>query len=311
MINDVFVYNHLMSRLQRDVDKFNDLVFNFQFLDKLKLMLGLSKNVQTLFDKHRKAICFFQKIKEVTKPSELNVAIVKIEKQLSSILSQAKEMTNTQVTNALLKINSELEVIKTSQLTIDQVMKLINEAFTAAKEFSSQTSETAKGSLNSRIEKIKTQLISQINKILKDKAEENLKHIDKLLIEKIPPDKEDIDEVIQAKINDKLLNRNDTINEDFVFYKFTMLDIILSSSAVTLAIIAVTNSACLCKLASLARARKRRKNNSDSFNDLELSPIVKKGIKFGKNKVKEYEHYASIDTLPSPEPTVRKSYTKV
>jgi hypothetical protein len=56
--------------------------------------------------------------------------------------------------------------------------------------------------------------------------------------------------------------------------------------------------------------RSKRKKKSDSYNDLELSPIVKKGLKFGKNKVKEFQDYSSIETLPSPEPTVRRSYIR-
>ena len=100
---------------------------------------------------------------------------------------------------------------------------------------------------------------------------------------------------------------NETLNRDLNFFKFSLLDIVLASTSVVLAFIAIVNSACLCNLASF---KKNKRSNSGSINDLELTPIVKKGIKFGKDKVKEYNDYSSIDTLPSPEPTVRKSFHK-
>jgi len=167
---------------------------------------------------------------------------------------------------------------------------------------------------------IKKQLISQINQILTKKTEENIERIKQIIESNVPIGAETVNELIQNRVDEVMESINDTIadaisqtdsiNADFVFFNFTMLDIILASSAATLALIAVINSACLCKLASMVRSRRNRQRNSDSYNDLELSPIIKKNLKFGQNKVREFQHYSSVDTLPSPEPTVRKSYTR-
>ncbi len=151
------------------------------------------------------------------------------------------------------------------------------------------------------------------------KVKEHASALQKFVDDHTPLKIGDIEEVVQVKIGEELSSINNTIkdaikhsdnivNKDFVFFNFTMLDIILASSAATLALIALINSACLCKLCAMAKSGRKKK--SDSYNDLELSPIVKKGLKFGKNKVKEFQDYSSIETLPSPEPTVRKSYVR-
>jgi len=316
---DVNVYNQLVGHLQSDVDKFNNLIFNFKFTDKLKVMLGFSSDVKILYDKVRKSVCFFQKIKEKIEPDKISTAIARIETQLSSILSKANQTSHTQITNAMIKIRGELEEIKTSRPHIDKVMKLINDAFNAAKIFTNETSEAAKGSSNNKLEEVKKQLLRQFNQLVTSKVKEHASAFQKFVDDHTPLKIGDIEEVVQVKIGEELSSINNTIkdvikhsdnivNKDFVFFNFTMLDIILASSAATLALIALINSACLCKLCSMAKSGRKKK--SDSYNDLELSPIVKKGLKFGKNKVKEFQDYSSIETLPSPEPTVRKSYVR-
>ncbi len=174
-------------------------------------------------------------------------------------------------------------------------MQLINEAFSVAKEFANQTSNSVKDNANHRIDNIKQQLISQINQILKINADENVAKIKQIFEDNVPMGAEAINEKMQNKVDEAMDSLNDTIrdvinqscniNADFVFFNFTMLDIILASSAATLALIAVVNSACLFKLASMVRSRHNRQRNSKSYNDLELSPIIKKNLKFGKNKV--------------------------
>jgi hypothetical protein len=111
---------------------------------------------------------------------------------------------------------------------------------------------------------------------------------------------------VNETISDVISATNETISGNPFFYKFSLLDIILAGAASLLLLIGFFNTVCYAML-----RRKIGKNRAQSFNDLELTPIARRNIKFGKDRVKEYNaELSSIDTFPSPEPTVRKSHRK-
>ena len=218
-----------------------------------------------------------------------------LEKKVNQTLSKSDESVNVKIKKVIASLEGELDHIKMNRPTHEKVVQLVNQAFQAATASSGKTVEKIIVNPNITIEKITRRIMNQVQDLFQDNPNSQSELSQKAL------------EGALLQINDTInsLLENSNISEGSNFYKFSLLDIILSSTAVVLAFIAVTNSACLAVL-----RKKLRKARAQSFNDLELTPIVKKGIKFGKDKVREYNDYSSIDTLPSPEPTFRKTYRK-
>jgi hypothetical protein len=300
---DVATYNFLVNRLKQDIDNFNDILFRSNFEVALKTALGLSENIKTIFDQSKNAICFFQKIIQARKIGPLEKLIYELELNLKQKIQSSDQFSKNQLEKAITAIESELDHIKMNRPSHEKVVNLINSAFRAATSSSGRTVERTIINSNVTVENIISQIMVQIHTLIG----EGTKRSKTELMKEIKGTLEDALFQVNESITGVFYLTNETLGKNYTFLELSLLDIVLASASVVLAFIAVFNSACLCKVASALKKARRRK---DSFNNLELTPIVKKGLKFGKDQVNEVSRYSSIDTLPSPEPTIRKAYFK-
>ena len=301
---DIQVYNFVIKRLRDDITNFNNILFNTNFENHLKLALAFSEDIKMLYDKTKRTLCFFQKIIKVTeKPRAVEMILKEVEHKLNETLHNSTRLNKAAIDKVVGDLEKELDHIKMNRPTHSKVMELINSAFRASLLSAGKDKTVEKIVINPNItvEKVIAQIMSRVTTLIKgdsaaEKAE-SMKQIEEALVRTLTQANETITSVFSQV--------NTTLIREFNFFGFSLLDIILASTSVILAFVAIVNSACLYKIRSL----RKRRQYSESFNDLELTPIVKKSLQFGKDKVKEYNsNYSSADTLPSPKPTTRKSY---
>ena len=303
---DIQVYNFVIKRLRDDITNFNNILFNTNFEGHLKLALAFAEDIKMIYDKTKKAVCFFQKIIRVTeKPKAVEMIIREVEDKLNETLHNSTRLNKAAIDQVISDLNSELDHVKMNRPTHEKVMQLINSAFRNAllTVGKGKTVEKIIVNPNITVDKVISQIMTKVTSLIqgdsKSSKADSMKQIEDALVRTLTQVNETITSVFSQA--------NSTLSRDFDFFGFSLLDIILASTSVVLAFVAIVNSACLVKL----RSFRKRRQYSDSFNDLELTPIVKKGLKFGKDRVNEYNsNYSSADTLPSPEPTIRKSFRK-
>jgi hypothetical protein len=263
---DIPVYNTLINYLRQDIISFKGLFQDNNLESHLKDALGLARDVKALYDKGKKAVCFFQKILNDPKPQKaLEMWVSEMEQKFNRTVNNTAHLSKAQLEEALLEVKKSFDEIKTETASHDKVTQLISEAVKNLNE-STRPIPT--------IGQIVSQVVVKVKEYLNSTA-----------------------------------NENSTVSTDRIFgdhfLKFSLIDIILASTSVIVATIAIINSVFICllspnKVTTLDHDAISLKGRDD------LTPLRSRKLGFGPNDVQEYSIHSSIDTMPSPEPEMKR-----
>jgi len=299
---DIQAYHNLIIRLRQDVASFNQVLFGGKFEENLKIALGFVDNIQTIFDQTRQTVCFFQKIlKAVEQPRAIEAILNELELRVNASFNNTGVFTRQKISEIASNIEKKLKGVENNRPTHKEVIAMVNNALQDLSKILDTSVNQATSKANNTIDKVVKEIMSKVHDMIKKDSEK----VENSSQNKIDESLEGAISLINATISEVISQTNETLSGHHHFYNLSLLDMILVGIAAFLALIGFSNTICYAVL------RKRvQKSRSQSFNDLELSPIVKKNLKFGKDKVREYNaEYSSIETLPSPEPT-RKAHRK-
>jgi len=297
---DVQVYQTMVQRLTQDVMNFNRIMFDGNFENNLKVALGYLDNIQAFYDQTKKTVCFFRKVFK-GKPKAIEVVLSELEQRINSTLNSSSHFTKDRLNEISSNVEKKIENSLGNRPSRDAVIAMVNKALeTVNNDIGKKVDKVVEISNATHDDMIK-KIMSRVNEEIKES--EQVRGLSDSQIEK---NFEGVLLRVNETISDVISATNETISGNPFFYKFSLLDIILAGAASLLLLIGFSNTVCYAVL-----RRKIGKNRAQSFNDLELTPIARRNIKFGKDRVKEYNaELSSIDTFPSPEPTVRKSHRK-
>jgi hypothetical protein len=263
---DISVYNTLINYLRQDIVTFKGLFQENNLESHLKDALGFARDIKSLYDKGKRTVCFFQKILNDPKPQKaLEMWVSEIEQRFNHTVNNTAHLSKAQLEGALLEVKKSFDKIKSETTSHDKVTQLISEAV---------------NNLNKSVYPNFTisQMVSQV--VVKVK------------------------EYLNGTVNENSTVSTDRIFGDH-FLKFSLLDIILASTSVVVATIAIINSIFICllspnKVTTLDHDAISLKGRDD------LTPLRSRKLGFGPNDVQEYSIHSSIDTMPSPEPEMKR-----
>ena len=278
---DVQSYNMLIQYLRQDIINFKNLFLYNDFEGQIKEALGLAREIKAFYDKGKKAICLFQKVLTPdNQPKALETWISEIESKVNLTINSTAHISKRQLEQALREVQESFAKIKLEKVSHDRVTNLIDEAFKKIDQVSSNPNSSTAG--------LVSQVMNKVRNFLDEykKGRENF----------------------ESEFNTTTNGTSVGVDES-TFYKFSLLDIILASTSVVLATIAVVNSIYLCRI-SPNIDNDEVMNDIMSLNDIEITPYRNRKLEFGPSNVQEYSIGSSVDTMPSPEPDLKRGRPK-